>query len=324
MKNIPKIITSLLLLCLWANASFAQVKNCDNDQTGLVPLSDLGNGFYLGFQGGLYPGGSNTRPANHQTEGEIAASLVVPLDENGVRDDINGKIVFTSIGMSNTRQEFGQFIQDSQSISNLNPQLEIFNGAEGGKSVEKMIDVNAAYWTDLKARLQQSNLDPLQVQVVWFKQVYSQPPTLVFPDHAISLAKDLGRTVLNMKVHFPNVKICYLASRIYGGYSPNNFRNEPLSYETGFAHKWLVEAQINDNLLINHDPRQGPAVAPWLSWGPYLWADGVLPRSDGLFYTCDDMADDGHHPGPGARTKISQLLLDFYTTDATATPWFLD
>jgi len=34
--------------------------------TGLVPITDLGTGTYLGFQGGLYPGGLNEPPPAHQ------------------------------------------------------------------------------------------------------------------------------------------------------------------------------------------------------------------------------------------------------------------
>src|SRR5262245_66296590 len=35
--------------------------------TGLTPLSDLGSGHYQGYQGGLYPGGTNAPPAAHRT-----------------------------------------------------------------------------------------------------------------------------------------------------------------------------------------------------------------------------------------------------------------
>ncbi len=44
----------------------------------------------------------------------------------------------------------------------------------------------------------------------------------------------------------------------------------------------MIENQINGAGNLNFDPAKGQAVAPWLSWGPYQWADGVNPRSDGF------------------------------------------
>jgi len=63
--------------------------------------------------------------------------------------------------------------------------------------------------------------------------------------------------------------------------------------------------------------------SPWLSWGPYLWADGSHARSDGLKWTCGEFEDDGTHPGPGGETKVASLLLDFFKHDPTTRPWFL-
>src|SRR5687768_10947086 len=70
-----------------------------------VPLSDLGPGTYLGFQGGLYPNGSNNMPAAHRSAGINKALRVRPVDTNGIPNP-NGRYVLLSIGMSNTTQEF--------------------------------------------------------------------------------------------------------------------------------------------------------------------------------------------------------------------------
>jgi hypothetical protein len=65
--------------------------------------------------------------------------------------------------------------------------------------------------------------------------------------------------------------------------------------------------------------------APWLSWGPYLWADGLLPRGgDGLTWACADFANDGTHPSPSGRSKVANLLLEFFRHDATTVPWYRD
>src|SRR5688572_3346151 len=70
-----------------------------------VPLSDLRTDTYLGFQGGLYPNGSNSMPASHRAAGINKALRVRPVDTSG-NPDPNGKYVMLSIGMSNTTQEF--------------------------------------------------------------------------------------------------------------------------------------------------------------------------------------------------------------------------
>ena len=65
-------------------------------------------------------------------------------------------------------------------------------------------------------------------------------------------------------------------------------------------------------------------VAPWLDWGPDLWADGLNARGDnGLVWTCQDLGGDGTHPSNSGRTKVGSLLLDFFKTDSLARQWFL-
>jgi hypothetical protein len=79
----------------------AAAANCANTSVGLTPLDDLGAGPYKGFEGGLYPGGSNARPAAHDAAGLALANAIVPLDTLG-NPSPTGRIVFISIGMSNT------------------------------------------------------------------------------------------------------------------------------------------------------------------------------------------------------------------------------
>ena len=64
-------------------------------------------------------------------------------------------------------------------------------------------------------------------------------------------------------------------------------------------------------------------MAPWIAWGPYTWADGVNPRSDGLVWECDEFGRDGSHPNSAGSLKLGGLLLDFFTSDPATTPWFL-
>lgn len=68
----------------------------------LPPLVDLGPGqTYNGQEGGLYPGGSNVRPAAHDAAGKKIAQGIAPLDADGNSDPVNGKIVIMPVSVSN-------------------------------------------------------------------------------------------------------------------------------------------------------------------------------------------------------------------------------
>lgn len=126
-----------------------------------------------------------------------------------------------------------------------------------------------------------------------------------------------------IRTKFPNAKICYLSSRIYAGYAVTTLNPEPFAYYTGWTVKRLIEDQINGDPALAFSGAN--VKAPWLAWGPYLWADGTIPRSDALTWICpDDYNADGTHPSISGRQKVAQLLFNFFSTDSTACPWFLN
>src|SRR5262249_11929428 len=147
-----------------------------------------------------------------------------------------------------------------------------------------------------------------QVQVVWLKNALNAPPSN-FPISAQTLQQDLGLIVQNLKTFFPNLAICYISSRTYGGYATTATNPEPQAYESGFSVKWMIEDQINGSPDLNYDPDKGPVMAPLLLWGPYLWANGMIPRSDGLVWLREDFEpDDGTHPTDSGQTKVANML----------------
>lgn len=297
------------------------VANCTNTSVGLAPLTDLGTGFYKGNQGGLYPGGSNFRPPAHETAGMELARTIKPLNSRG-EPDPEGRYVLLSIGMSNTAQEFSVFKPLADLYPDKDPHLVIVNGAQGGWTAARIIDPNAAFWTTVDRRLADAGVTPHQVVVAWMKEANANP-SQAFPQDAKKLQEELTTIAQILETRFPNIKVAYLSSRIYAGYASTRLNPEPFAYQSGFAVKWLVEAQINGAPELNYDPGIGKVMSPWLSWGPYLWADGLLPRSDGLIWACDDLTDDGTHPSPSGQKKVAQLLLDFFKTDSTTRSWFL-
>lgn len=116
---------------------------------------------------------------------------------------------------------------------------------------------------------------------------------------------------------FPNLQLAYLSSRSYGGYATSPLNPEPFAFESGFSVKWLIERQIDGDPALNFDAARGPVEAPWLAWGPYIWADGANPRADGLSYTRADFAADGTHPSPLGARKVAEQLLGFFKGDST-------
>lgn len=293
-----------------------------------VPLPDLGaqsyrrmDGQETNFTGGLYPGGSNTRPAAHEAAGLTAAAQIMPRDAQGEPNAAQGRIVMVSIGMSNTNSEFGAFMNLANQSEGINPRLVLINGALGGQTADKWIDPNALAWQMLDNTITQYGYSPLQVQVAWVKQTLTRGGT--FPEKAQELQADLEVIAQLLKERFPNLQIAYFSSRTRSYTYERGLSPEPLAYETGFAVKWMIEKQIMGDAALNFDPARGPVRAPYLSWGPYLWADGENPRSDGFTWLSEDMTADCTHPSLVGQQKIAALLMDFFKTDTTTVSWFL-
>ena len=316
------MLKPLLRPCALAAAlAPALAQNCNQTSVGFVPLSDL-TGTYQGFPGRLYPGG-NTLPEAHLIGGLGAAAGVVPRDAAGNPDPIGGKIVFLSIGMSNARMHFDAFSDMAANDPLRDPRVVVFNGAEGGVPAEDMVDPSDPYWANLDQKLSQAGLSAAQVQAVWLLQANRQP-TLPFPAHAQGLQSQIAGILRIVEDRFPHTRLAYLSARIYAGYATSNLNPEPYAYEQAFACKWLIEQQMAGDPSLNYDPDQGSVEAPWIAWAPYMWADGLVPRSDGLIWECSDFQADGTHPGPPATHKVATALRAFMVSDPTAQSWYRD
>ena len=325
---LPLLRLCTLLIAFWAAAASAQ--------NGTVPLTD-------GANLGLYDG-NNLVPADHDAAGRARAAEITPRDRDGL-PAADGKIVLLSIGMSNPSMEWcgtrsncvvpvGDSLMGRAARSGdvNHATLAIVNGAdEGLTGTQWTSPAFPAYDMVRDARLAPADLTEMQVQAVWLK-LANEFPTIGLPSpnaDAYQLEEELGSTVRALRVRYPNLKMVFLASRIYAGYAPPlSLNNEPFAYQSGFAVKWLIAAQIAQmsNGGVPVDARAGDlnygTVAPWIAWGPYQWANGTTPRSDGLSWIPSDFGDDLTHPSGDGIAKVGHYLMDYFAGSPYTKCWF--
>ena len=300
-----------------------QAADCGRSSTGAVPIPDLGEATYQGAQGGLYPDGSNSLPSDHEAEGLAHASQIEPLDAGG-NPDPDGAVAVISIGVSNTNREFQDFLRLVEGKTA--PAVVLVNGAQAGEPISHWVDPQGGTWAGVDVALSEADVTGEQVQAAWVKvpeRISTWDELEPFPVDAETYQDDLVEVLRIARDRYPNLRIAYLSSRIYGGYSTNPLPSpEPLTYENGFGVKWTIEEQINGAPELNHDAELGPVEAPWLAWGPYLWADGTTARSDGLTWDCRDLRRDGTHPTASGIRKVATMLAEHFLSAPTAVPWF--
>ena len=300
--------------------------NVPNTSTPMVALNDLGTGTYQGSEGGLYPNGSNVRPSAQDSYGVGLARGIQPLDANG-NPSPTGKYVLLAVGESTLQNEFNRFLPIANGDPAKNPNLVIVNGAQGGATPNNFTSTSSSYWlTTLNNYLPQNGVTPKQV-VAAFIEDTDGIATGTFPTDINALQSQYETMMQTMLTLFPNLKMVYFGTRVYGGYSngvgkPDN--PEPYAFEVGFAVKWAIQDQLNGNANLNYNPALGPVVAPWMSWGTYYWSNGMLGRNDGLVWDCEDFSSDGTHPSSTyGQLKVATALLSFLKTDDTTIPWYL-
>lgn len=302
LRLIPLVALALVPAAYSPTGEARTAADCSVRSTGLVPLTDLGRMRYRGQLGGLYPGGANKPPRKHLQRGLTKARTVRP---------IRGRVGFVGIGMSNAMEEFRAFSRASAQDPAVSKSLTYVEGPGGGWDAVRIAKPGARYWKDLDTRVRKARLVRGQVQVVWLKEAIAGEDR-PFPQDARALQANLRTIVRNLAGRFPNLRLVYVSSRTYGGYSISHLNPEPFAYEGGFGVKWLVQDGIEGRL---------PARV-WVGWGPYLWTDGQAGRRDGLTWACEDVVEDGMHPSPSGVRKVARLLTDFFKTDQTAKSWF--
>lgn len=283
----------------------------------LVPLCDMtAADRYEGEDGGLYGGGRNTPPDAHRKAAESQLARIQPLDAEG-KPAADGRIALVSISMSNATQEFSFFKRIADASPKKSERVTIVDCAQGGQAMAQWAPPDARPWQEAKRRLDASGITPQQVQAAWIK-LANVAPRGSLQEHCKKLESDTLAVLHNARALFPNLRVAYLGSRIWGGNATGALNPEPYACESAFAARWLIQRQIKG------DPELAEGKSPLLLWGPYLWAEGDKGRKlDELVWERSDFVGDGVHPSQPGREKVANLLLDFFTSDPLAKGWFV-
>lgn len=304
-------------------------KDCSKPSSGFTPLTDfvLGDKFN-GFTGGLYGNNSNLKPQRYMEDAMIIANEIKPLNVDG-QVDPNGKIGFMAVGASNPRTEFNAFLTKIQTDSNINPRVKFINSCIGGQGIQKMNQANDNYWIQADKLIDSVGLTNKQIQVIWVETDNTANGNTNFPQCAEELADEYYILFKTIKQLYPNVKICYLASRTYAGFATPTAGGvgkgllHPRDYFNGWANRFFIERLVND--LSGYDFIGEHATIPFVTWGNYSWTDGNLARKDGFAVDCTaDFGSDGLHLSALGEQKIGSLIYEFFKGEETAQAWLFN
>lgn len=301
-----------------ANATIASDEILAAD-TIKIPLTELGSGTYYGYTGGLYPGGVNTPSGTYAKDLKKAANTIVLLDTAG-GPAANGVIGFISLGASNLSKMFLQL--ETLSVGNpaVNQKIVMANCTGGSEYIEQVKDSTSGYWPIVERKLRDNNITAKQVEVITL-ETDDSTANIAFPSKPLYLKSNFAEAVRLFHIKFPNLKIVYFIGRTttFVGKGKKQQNSEPIPYYNGWACKWLIEDQINNDPGLAYKGRQ--AVAPMVTWGWYKWSIGKVTRSDGFLWTKDDTTD-GLHPTDDGAVKLATFYQNFLLSDPIASIWY--
>ncbi len=320
MKTFLTVATACLITCggiirargeADATAS-PRIPLCDEPARGVGPEAERG----------LYGGGHNQPPEPWRSRLVAAIRDIRPRDREG-RPDSNGRIVLTAFSMSNASMEFEMFEAFAMTAAERAPAVVVVNCAQGGQAMAEWAAPDARPWAVAIERLQRAGVTTAQVQAAWVKLANICRGESV-EEYSTRLERDTVAVLQAARQRCPNLVLVALGSRMYGGYATTRLNPEPYAHESGRVARRILMRQMRGDPELNPDPACGPVRAPWLCWGPYLWADGEKGRAcDDLVWRRMDFVADGTHPSPSGCAKVAERLLEFFVRDPLARPWFV-
>lgn len=313
-----------------------ELVSCSATSVGTPPLTTVGVPYKSRMTGGIFAQGGNVEPLFATSRGVERAQAIKDA----------GPFVFMAIDSSNLWDEFKEFTNTFGAAPDLNPQMTLVNASTGGCDTFSWAydtpcgGANVPAWEQMDAKLAAKGMTRADVKVVFTKIVTAKfrfsakqfEPRLV-------QEKQFARDFLTaLRVKLPNVTMVYLSSRIYAGYSTAGVLSpEPMAYETGWAVRDLIDEQHTAVLQANTSSPMHDQNVPWVTWGPYMWADGTTPRVDALTppastqtWLCSDfqglplgMAQDGIHAHKTGWVKIATHLDFTLRSSPHASIWYL-
>ncbi|CAN5620257.1 hypothetical protein BH10BAC2_BH10BAC2_45580 [soil metagenome] len=325
------MLATLFIACkresLQPTESIASFSNSNDaailPDTAKIPITDLGTNTFLGYVGGLYPGGANTPSGQYASDLLNYASAIVPLNSLGVSAP-DGKLGFIAVGGSTCQKMMSALKNKTTGNPATNPALLMVNCTNGGgtASANSLMNPNDAVWGVIESKLTKGKLTAPQVQVIYLETDDSIQLS-GFPDRPLRLKQEYQETMRQFKTKFTNLKLVYLLGRTTTFKDPKQKKisnAEPNPYYNGWACKWLIEDQING--VPGTAYKGANAVAPMVTWGWYEWAYGTpQPRLDGFTWEESD-TEDGLHGTPAGEDTLSNYFQHFLLTDQTARKWY--
>jgi hypothetical protein len=271
------------------------------------PVSDGGNppDGAVGDTTTPYPIDMGGRPGAPATYKGLPLEIV----DNGtpVVTPVNGRVGLVCIGMSNATQECSDFRAKlaTGALTGKKASVIVVDCAVGGHAIERWNDpaFDATLWDAcVQTKIPAAGLAVAEARVVYHKAADQfATGTVLYPAPAsdyVVFQQNLTTFAGRLATKLPSVQAVYTTSRSYGGFAQSINRGEPLSYEEGHAlNAWLASNKTVGSV--------------WYGWGPYIWApdcaSGVMNAS-GVCYVRADYVQDGIHPAPSGRSKISTMI----------------
>jgi len=325
-KTFLFIVVSLALACNKESETFVSSNAVGNikvfTDTTRVALTDLGTGTYLGFKGGLYPGGVNSPSGNYATDLMIFASDIVPLNPKGKIDSTaKGKLGFISLGASTCGDLFVALKNKTYGNPATNQFLHMVNCANGGGkgSLNSIMNPNDPYWNHVDLVMRTSFLSPNQVEVIYL-DTEDSTSSVVFPGRPYQYRDDFEEAMRVCKAKFKKLRLVYVMGRATTFNKTQIQNKEPCPYYAGWGQKFAIEDQINGVAGTRY--KGVNAVAPLYTWAWYQWADGsTTPRQDGFIWR-KNMTADGIHATDEGLDTLSNRFQNFLLTDPYAKIWY--
>ena len=289
-----------------------------------IPINDLGTGLYMGYTGGLYPGGANSPSGVYADDLYQISSSIVPLDTFG-KASSNGKIAFMSLGASIGGKNMKALITKTKGNPLTNPKLLLMNGNEGGvyASLASTMNPDDPYWLHVSSVLKNNKSSYRQTQVIYLETDLGIT-TNKFPERPNAVKNSIEASAKTIKQKFPNAKVLYLLARTRT--FNNHYNNgaawnvEPCPYYFGWACKWAIEDQING--VPGTGYKGANVVSPIVTWGFYQWADSLPRKTDDFYWRYSETKDGLHSNDTNGQDTLATRFQNFLLSDVNARQWY--